>query len=184
MPQFILALDQGTTSSRSILFDAAGTPVATAQREFTQHFPRSGWVEHDAEEIWATQAATITEVLARARATPARRGRDRHHQPARDDRAVGSPHRPAGRAAPSSGRTGARPRCAQQLQGRRPRTRGRRGAPACCSIRISRAPSSRGCSINVPGARRRAEAGELAFGTIDSWLVWKLSDGAARTSPT
>ena len=71
MPQFILALDQGTTSSRSILFDAAGTPVATAQREFTQHFPRSGWVEHDAEEIWATQAATITEVLVRARATPA-----------------------------------------------------------------------------------------------------------------
>lgn len=71
MPQFILALDQGTTSSRSILFDATGTPVAMAQREFTQHFPRSGWVEHDAEEIWATQAATITEVLVRARATPA-----------------------------------------------------------------------------------------------------------------
>ena len=63
MPQYILALDQGTTSSRSILFDDAGAPVATAQREFTQHFPRSGWVEHDAEEIWATQAATSTEAL-------------------------------------------------------------------------------------------------------------------------
>ena len=69
MTRFVLALDQGTTSSRSILFDHAGQIVATAQREFTQHFPRSGWVEHDAEEIWATQAATIAEVMARARAT-------------------------------------------------------------------------------------------------------------------
>ena len=69
MTRFVLALDQGTTSSRSILFDHAGNVVATAQREFTQHFPRSGWVEHDAEEIWATQAATVAEVLARARAT-------------------------------------------------------------------------------------------------------------------
>jgi len=68
MPRFVLALDQGTTSSRSILFDRAGSIVAVAQREFTQHFPRSGWVEHDAEEIWATQAATIAEVLARGRA--------------------------------------------------------------------------------------------------------------------
>ena len=66
MTRYILALDQGTTSSRSILFDHDGRPVATAQREFAQHFPRSGWVEHDAEEIWATQAATIAEVLARA----------------------------------------------------------------------------------------------------------------------
>ena len=70
MPEFILALDQGTTSSRSIVFDHAGRAVAVAQREFAQHFPHSGWVEHDAEEIWATQAATITEVLARARLGP------------------------------------------------------------------------------------------------------------------
>jgi glycerol kinase len=62
----ILALDQGTTSSRSMLFDAQGKLVAVAQREFTQYFPRSGWVEHDAGEIWATQAATIAEVLTRA----------------------------------------------------------------------------------------------------------------------
>ena len=68
MRRFVLALDQGTTSSRSILFDHDGDVVATAQREFTQHFPRSGWVEHDAEEIWATQVATVAEVLARAHA--------------------------------------------------------------------------------------------------------------------
>lgn len=70
MSQFILALDQGTTSSRSILFDHYGGIVAVAQQEFTQHFPASGWVEHDAQEIWTTQAATITEVLAKARIQP------------------------------------------------------------------------------------------------------------------
>ena len=67
MPHLVLALDQGTTSSRAVLFDHDGRVVALAQREFTQHFPRSGWVEHDAEESWATQAATIAEVLALAR---------------------------------------------------------------------------------------------------------------------
>ena len=66
MTRFVLALDQGTTSSRAILFDHAGAIVASAQREFTQHFPQPGWVEHDAEEIWATQQATIAEALARA----------------------------------------------------------------------------------------------------------------------
>ncbi|HEY8509019.1 MAG TPA: FGGY family carbohydrate kinase, partial [Steroidobacteraceae bacterium] len=69
MSRFVLALDQGTTSSRSILFGADGMPVATAQREFTQHFPHSGWVEHDPLEIWSSQVATIAEVLAMARAT-------------------------------------------------------------------------------------------------------------------
>ena len=66
MSRYLLALDQGTTSSRSILFDHGGRIVALAQREFTQHFPRSGWVEHDADEIWSSQSATIDEVLTRA----------------------------------------------------------------------------------------------------------------------
>ena len=70
MHRYILALDQGTTSSRSILFDADGNACAVAQREFAQHFPRPGWVEHDANEIWQTQRATIDEVLARANAAP------------------------------------------------------------------------------------------------------------------
>ena len=70
MPRFILALDQGTTSSRSILFDHAGNAVAMAQREFPQYFPQSGWVEHDAREIWASQSETIAGVLAKARASP------------------------------------------------------------------------------------------------------------------
>src|SRR5512145_1852844 len=71
MRRYGLDLDQGTTRSRSMLFDHDGHVVAAAQREFTQHFPQPGWVEHDADEIWATQAATIAEVLARARASTA-----------------------------------------------------------------------------------------------------------------
>src|SRR5580693_3784979 len=70
MSRWILALDQGTTSCRSVLFDRQGVPVALAQREFTQHFPRPGWVEHDAQEIWATQRATIEEVLVQAHSGP------------------------------------------------------------------------------------------------------------------
>ena len=68
--QYVLALDQGTTSSRSLLIDADGRIAALAQREFTQHFPRPGWVEHDATEIWETQLATMAEALRSARATP------------------------------------------------------------------------------------------------------------------
>src|SRR5512132_3341526 len=66
MEQFILALDQGTTSSRAILFDRQGEIRAIAQREFTQHYPQAGWVEHDADEIWATQAGVMAEAVARA----------------------------------------------------------------------------------------------------------------------
>ena len=65
--KYILALDQGTTSSRSIVFDHTGKVIATAQREFTQHYPKPGWVEHDAEEIWSTQLRTAQEVLKKAK---------------------------------------------------------------------------------------------------------------------
>ena len=68
--KYVLAIDQGTTSSRSLLIDAEGRIAALAQREFTQHFPRPGWVEHDAMEIWETQLATMAEALRAARATP------------------------------------------------------------------------------------------------------------------
>ncbi|HAL71349.1 MAG TPA: glycerol kinase, partial [Verrucomicrobiales bacterium] len=67
--KYILALDQGTTSSRSILFDKKGKVIATAQKEFTQHYPQPGWVEHDAAEIWSTQLRTMNEVLKKAKAT-------------------------------------------------------------------------------------------------------------------
>jgi glycerol kinase len=175
MTRYILALDQGTTSSRSILFDRTGAAVATAQREFTQHFPRPGWVEHDADEIWATQRATIAEVIARAQASiddvAAVGITNQRETTLLWDRASGEP---IARAIVWQDRRTA-DRCAElRAQGREPFVRARTG--------LIFDPYFAGTKIgwlldNVPGARDRAERGELAFGTIDSWLAWKLSDG-------
>ena len=179
-PTLLLALDQGTTSSRSILFDRSGTPVATAQREFRQHFPQPGWVEHDASEIWATQRATIAEVLARARVSI-----DRVHAIGitnqREttlvwDRASGEPIAPA--IVWQDRRTAAQ--CATlRAEGHEPAVRARTGLvldPYFSATKIA------WLLDHVPGARARAERGELAFGTIDSWLAWKLSDGALHVT--
>jgi glycerol kinase len=176
MTRFVLALDQGTTSSRSILFDHDGGIVATAQREFTQHFPRSGWVEHDAEEIWATQAATIAEVLARARAT------------VDDVVAVGitnqrettvlwerSSGRPVAPAIVWQDRRTAEACARLKSEGHEPEISRRTGLlldPYFSGTKLAWLLDSE------PGLRARAERGELAFGTIDSWLAWKLSRGA------
>jgi len=180
MPQFILALDQGTTSSRSILFDATGTPVAMAQREFTQHFPRSGWVEHDAEEIWATQAATITEVLVRARATPADVAAigitNQRETTVLWDRGTGRPLAPA--IVWQDRRTAAL--CRQlQADGLEPEVARRTG--------LLLDPYFSGTKLawlldHLPGARAAAERGELAFGTVDSWLLWRLTGGRVHAS--
>jgi glycerol kinase len=175
MTEYILALDQGTTSSRSILFDARGVPVATAQREFTQHFPRSGWVEHDAEEIWATQVATIAEVLARARVAPdaiAAIGiTNQRETTVLWDRHSGRPVAPA--IVWQDRRTA--DTCRQLYEaGHEPEVTQRTG--------LLLDPYFSGTKLawlldHVPGARARAERGELAFGTIDSWLTWKLTRG-------
>ncbi len=175
MPQYILALDQGTTSSRSILFDAAGWPVAIAQREFTQSFPRSGWVEHDAEEIWASQSATIVEVLAQAGATPA------------DVAAIGITNQRETTVLWDRA-TGAAIAPAIVWQDRRTADACRQLQAAGLEAEVTRRtgllldPYFSGTKLtwlldNVPGARDRAERGELAFGTIDSWLIWKLTNG-------
>jgi hypothetical protein len=97
MTTYLLALDQGTSSSRSIVFDREGHIVAIAQKELTQIYPQPGWVEHDPMEIWRGQLATAREVLVKARLTADRHRRHRHHQPARDHGAVG-PRRPASAA--------------------------------------------------------------------------------------
>ena len=175
MSRWVLALDQGTTSSRSILFDHDGQIVALAQREFTQIFPRTGWVEHDANEIWATQSATLEEVLRSVEGSP----RDiaaigitnQRETTVLWDRATGEPVAPA---------------IVWQ---------DRRTADTCAALRaegheaeVSRRtgllldPYFSGTKLawlldNVTGARARAERGELCFGTIDSWLAWKLSGG-------
>jgi glycerol kinase len=176
MTRFVLALDQGTTSSRSILFDHAGAIVATAQREFTQHFPRSGWVEHDAEEIWATQAATIAEVLARARASiedvAAVGITNQRETTVLWERASGRPVAPA--IVWQDRRTA--DFCARlKADGHEPEITRRTGLlfdPYFSGTKLAWLLDS------DPDLRARAERGELAFGTIDSWLAWKLSRGA------
>jgi glycerol kinase len=176
MTRFVLALDQGTTSSRSILFDHDGNIVATAQREFTQHFPRSGWVEHDAEEIWATQAATIAEVLARARASVADVAAvgitNQRETTVLWDRASGRPVAPA--IVWQDRRTA--DLCARlKADGHEPEVARRTGLlldPYFSGTKLAWLLDS------DPTLRQRAERGELAFGTIDSWLVYKLSGGA------
>jgi len=176
MTRFVLALDQGTTSSRSILFDHDGRIVATAQREFTQHFPRSGWVEHDAEEIWATQAATIAEVLARARASVADVAAvgitNQRETTVLWDRASGRPVAPA--IVWQDRRTA--DVCARlKADGHEPEVARRTG--------LLLDPYFSGTKLawlldGDRSLRARAERGQLAFGTIDSWLVYKLSGGA------
>jgi glycerol kinase len=180
MKRFVLALDQGTTSSRSILFDHDGGIVATAQREFTQHFPRSGWVEHDAEEIWATQAATIAEVLARARATAedvAAVGiTNQRETTVLWDRATGRPVAPA--IVWQDRRT--EPLCAQLCeQGLSESVRRSTGLvidPYFSGTKL------RWLLDHVSGAHIAAAQGELAFGTIDSWLLWKLTEGRVHAT--
>ena len=176
----ILALDQGTTSSRAIVFDAGGAILAVAQKEFTQVFPRPGWVEHDPEEIWATQIAVAHEALARARIH------------ARDVAAIGVANQRETTVVWD--RASGRALCNAIVW------QDRRTAAACDALKAGglepRVAAKTGLVLdayfsgtklgwildNVPGARARAEAGELAFGTIDSWLIWKLTAGAAHVT--
>lgn len=171
----LLALDQGTSSSRSIVFDAAGRIVSMAQREFRQIFPQPGWVEHDPAEIWNTQLATAREALARA-------GLD-----ARSLAGIGITNQRETTVIweRSTGRPIANAIVWQD----------RRTEPTCVRLReagLAATVAERtglvidayfsGTKIHwlldhVPGARAAAERGELAFGTIDTWLAWQLTGG-------
>jgi glycerol kinase len=180
MTTHLLALDQGTTSSRSMLFDAAGHVVAVAQREITQHFPQPGRVEHDALEIWATQAATITEVLERARLLPsdivAIGITNQRETTVLWERASG---RPVARAIVWQDRRTADVCARLKAEGHEPEVMRRTGLvldPYFSATKLAWLLDS------DPGLRRRAEQGELAFGTIDSWLVWNLTEGSAHVS--
>jgi glycerol kinase len=175
MPRLILSLDQGTSSSRSILFDQGGRIVASAQREFTQYFPEPGWVEHDPEELWASQAATIVEVLALAKASAADIAAlgisNQRETTLLWDRATGTA---VARAIVWQDRRTADDCARLRAEGFEPEVARRTG--------LTLDPYFSGTKLawlldHVPGARVRAEQGELAFGTVDSWLVWKLSGG-------
>jgi glycerol kinase len=173
--KFILALDQGTTSSRSIVFDYDGRIHAIAQQEFKQHYPQPGWVEHDPEEIWATQLATAREALQKAKLN------------ARDIAAIGITNQRETTVLWDR-QTGKPVYNAIVWQDRRT-------APICDEIRKSKwaqeisqrtglvpDPYFSGTKIkwlldNVPELRQRAQQGDVVFGTVDSWLLWKLTGG-------
>ena len=177
---YLLALDQGTSSSRSIVFDADGAIVAMAQQEITQIYPHPGWVEHDPLEIWRTQLATAREVLLKAGIS------------AQQVRAVGITNQRETTVVWSRA-TGQPIYNAIVWQDRR-------AEPSCVALRErGMAPTIRqktgllvdayfsGTKLqwildHVPGARVQAANGELAFGTVDSWLMWQLTGGAVHAT--
>src|ERR1017187_3662112 len=180
MSRFVLALDQGTSSSRSILFDASGYPVAIAQRELTQRFPQPGWVEHDAQEIWATQLATMEEVLADVGATAADIAAigvtNQRETCLLWERATGCPLAPA--IVWQDRRTAEECERLRAL-GHEPAVERRTGLrldPYFSATKLG------WLLDHVPRARERAERGELAFGTIDSWLIFNLSGRRAHVT--
>ena len=172
---YILALDQGTTSSRAILFDQAGTIAATAQHEFEQHYPQPGWVEHDPTEILTSQMSCAVEVLGKVGARPrdiAAIGITNQRETVVVwERATGKPIHPA--IVWQDRRTAAQCEALQQ-DGVGETVSSRTGlvlAPYFSATKV------RWILDHVPGARASAERGELAFGTVDSWLTWHLTSG-------
>ena len=181
--QYIMSLDQGTTSSRSIIFNKQGEIVCVAQRAFKQHFPKSGWVEHDPMEIWSTQSSVLAESLAKggikAKNIAAIGITNQRETTLLWDRQTGLPVYNA---------------IVWQC---------RRSAEICEQLKahgledyvrentgLLLDPYFSGTKIkwildNVPDARAKAKRGELLFGTVDTWLLWKLTEGKVHvTDPT
>lgn len=182
MGKYVLALDQGTTSSRAILFDREQNIIAMSQKEFTQFYPREGWVEHDPMEIYSSQYAVMMEVVAQS-------GVDAHEIAAigitnqREttilwDRQTG---RPVYNAIVWQCR-----RTADMVDGLVARGLGDyiRETTGLVPDAYFSATKIKWILDQVPGARERAEKGEILFGTVDSWLIWKLTDGVHVTDYT
>ncbi len=172
---FILALDQGTTSSRALVFDANGTIHSQAQREFAQHFPQPGWVEHDAMEIWQTQLTTAREALHNAQLNATDIAAigitNQRETTVLWDRSTGLPLAPA---IVWQDRRTATVCDALRADGVEPLVQAKTGLrldPYFSATKLA------WLLDHTHGARERAERGELAFGTIDSWLTWRLTDG-------
>src|SRR6201988_1111895 len=178
--KYLLALDQGTTSSRALVIDYSGKVIAVAQKEFTQFFPQPGWVEHDPNEIWVSQLGVASDAIARANVSLS------------DIAAIGITNQRE-TAVVWDRKTGEPIFHAIVWQDRRT-------APICDQMRADGleklVESKTGLVIdayfsgtkvrwmleNVPGTRERAERGELAFGTVDSWLIWKLTNGKVHVT--
>jgi len=176
MSQYILAFDQGTTSSRAIVFDRQGNICSLAQKEFPQIFPQSGWVEHDADDIWSSQIGVASEALARV-------GLE-----ARDIAAIGITNqrettllwerktgRPIHRAIVWQDRRTADLAEEIKAAGYGPLFQAKTGLVIDAYFSATKV---KWLLDHVPGAREKADRGELAFGTVDSWLIWKLTHGA------
>jgi len=177
---FVIAFDQGTTSSRAIVFDEHGAIRSQAQQEFTQHFPRPGWVEHDPVEIWHSQRDVAAAALARADLAAADISAlaitNQRETTLLWDRRDGSP---LYRAIVWQDRRTADYCERLKRRGLEERVRAK--------THLVLDPYFSGTKLawlldNVPGARERAERGELAFGTVDSWLIWQLTGGAVHVT--
>jgi glycerol kinase len=178
--KYILALDQGTTSSRAIVFDHAGSIVAAAQKEFPQIFPKPGWVEHDPRDIWSSQAGVAAEALTKANVVAsdvAAIGITNQRETAVVwDRATGEP---IGNAIVWQDRRTAG--ICDRLRARKLDRTIRRKTGLVVDAYFS-ATKVQWILENVKGARAKAKAGQLAFGTVDSWLVWNLTGGSVHVT--
>jgi glycerol kinase len=174
----ILALDQGTTSSRAMLFDHNAHILAVAQQEFTQYFPQHGWVEHDADEIWASQLGVVQQALAKLpSATIAAIGiTNQRETTVLWDRAT---HRPVAAAIVWQDRRAARFCDELKAAGHEQIIREKTGLVIDAYFSGTKL---KWLLDNVAGARERAARGELAFGTIDSWLIFKLTEGKVHAT--
>jgi glycerol kinase len=173
----ILALDQGTTSSRAILFDDGLAPRAAAQAEFAQHFPAAGWVEHDPEDLWATTAATARAAIERGGgAAPAVIGITNQRETTLIwERATG---RPVGRAIVWQDRRTAATCARLRAEGVEPMVQERTGLlldPYFSATKIA-------AILDAHDLHARAARGELAFGTVDTWLIWNLTGGTVHAT--
>ena len=178
--KYVLALDQGTTSSRAILYGNDGAPVASAQKEFRQQFPQPGWVEHDADEIWASQHEVMLTAIAKAGARPGEIAAigitNQRETTVVWDRATGKPI--ANAIVWQDRRTAGL--CDEiKAQGKALLIQQKTGLVLDAYFSGTKL---KWLLDNVPGASKRAENGELCFGTIDSWLIWNLTGGKTHAT--
>ena len=180
MPDYILSFDQGTTSSRAIVFDRAGQPVSIAQKEFTQHFPKPGWVEHDPMEIWSSQLGVAAEAITKAGLEvsdiDAIGITNQRETTIVWDRVSGLPVYPAivwqdRRTADFCDRL--------RSEGLADMVREKTGLVIDAYFSATKI---RWILDHVEGARQKAEEGKLAFGTVDSWLLWNLTKGQVHAT--
>ena len=180
MAKYIMAFDAGTTSNRCILFDQQGGICSAAQKEFTQIFPKPGWVEHDAREIWATQFGVAAEAMGKVGATAADIAAigitNQRETTILWDKATGEPIHNA--IVWQCRRTSAYCDELKHL-GYAEEIRNRTGLVVDAYFS---GPKIKWLLDNVPGARERAERGELLFGTVETWLIWKLTGGRVHVS--